>query len=389
MAWRFIVPRAIFFGEAALETVGKRVAKLGACASVITGRNAMRRSGMLDRVVAALTDAGVDPRAFEGVPPEPTFDAVDAATAFTRSSSADVVIGLGGGSVMDVAKVAAFLAPTTLSVRALYKGVPMDCKGLSYVAVPTTAGTGSEVTPNAVLTDPETRIKSSIRGEALLADLVICDPAATLTAPPHVTAYAGMDAFTQAVEAYVSRGATPLTEAIAREAAVRVARNICAAYSDGANLEARTEMLLGSMMGGIALANARSGAVHGMAHPVGSRYSLAHGLVCAMLLPHVIQFNSDPVYDGASLTAAKYAWIAKALDLVPQSAPDSEAVRSLVGHVEKLNDLLGIPKHMADFGLCKEDFPEIIERSMPSGSLAHNPRKVSPDDVADLLDAAV
>jgi len=306
MAWSFIVPRPIAFGEGALETVGKRVAQHGARASVITGRSAMRRSGVLDRVIASLADAAVDARAFEEVPPEPTLDAVDAATAFTRSAAADVVIGLGGGSVMDVAKVAAFLAPTALSVRALYEGAPVDRKGLPYIAVPTTAGSGSEVTPNAVFTDPETQIKSSVRGEALYADLVICDPEVTVTAPPHVTAYAGMDAFTQAVEAYVSKGATALTDAMAREAAVRVAQNIRAAYADGVNLEARTEILLGSMMAGMALANARSGAVHGMAHPVGSRYRLAHGLVCAMLLPHVIRFNSDPVYDRAAVTVAKY-----------------------------------------------------------------------------------
>ena len=385
----FVVPRPIVFGAGALETVGKRVARHGGLATVITGRSAMRRAGILDRLTAILADAGVEARVFEGVPPEPTFDVVDAATAFTRSAAADIVIGLGGGSAMDVAKVVAILAPTELSIRSLYGEVPIERKGLPYVAIPTTAGTGSEMTPNSVFIDPETRVKSSVRGDPLLADLVVCDPELTVSAPPDVTAYAGMDALTQAVEAYVSRGATVFTDALARDAAVRIGRSIRAAYMDGTNLEARTEMLLGSTMAGMALANARLGAVHGMAHPLGSRYGIGHGQVCAMLLPHVIRFNSEPLYDEAAVSAAKYATIAREREVVPRPTRDEPAARALADHIDKLNSELRIPKHFGELGLRQDDFPELVEQSIPSGSMAHNPRHVSYDDLVAILDAAV
>jgi alcohol dehydrogenase class IV len=349
----------------------------------------MRRAGILERLTAILADAGLETRVFEGVPPEPMFDIVDTATAFTRSAAADIIIGLGGGSVMDVAKVVAFLAPTELSIRSLYGEVPIEPKGLPYVAIPTTAGTGSEMTPNSVFIDPETRVKSSVRSELLLADLVVCDPELTVSAPPDVTAYAGMDALTQAVEAYVSRGATVFTDALARDAAVRIGSSIRAAYADGTNLEARTDMLLGSTMAGMALANARLGAVHGMAHPIGSRYGIGHGQVCAMLLPHVIRFNSEPVYDDAAVSVAKYAAIAKEFDVVPRSTPDDPAARALADHIDGLNSKMGIPKHFGELGLRPDDFPELIEQSMPSGSMAHNPRHASYDDLRAILDAAV
>jgi len=386
----FVVPRPIVFGAGALETVGERIARHGGRATVITGRTAMRRVGIVDRLTSILADAGIEARLFEGVSPEPTFDVVDAATAFTRSAAADIVIGLGGGSAMDVAKVVAFLAPTELSsVRYLYDKVPIDRKGLPYVAIPTTAGTGSEMTPNSVFIDPETRVKSSVRGEPLLADLVVCDPELTVSAPPHVTAYAGMDALTQAVEAYVSRGATVFTDALARDAAVRIGRNLRTVYTDGTNLESRTEMLLGSTMAGMALANARLGAVHGIAHPLGSRCGISHGQVCAMLLPHVIRFNSEQVYDEAAETAAKYAAVARELEVVPRSTRDETAARMLAEHIDELNSELGIPKHFRGLGLRREDFPELIEQSMPSGSMAHNPRHASSADIATILDTAV
>jgi len=345
----------------------------------------MRRTGILDRLVANLAEAGVTAHAFEQVPPEPTYDAADAAAAFTRWASADVVIGLGGGSAMDVGKVAAFLAPTQLSIRSLYDKVPVDRKGLPYVAIPTTAGTGSEMTLNSVFIDPVSQLKSSVRGEALLADLVICDPEVTLTAPQHVTAYCGIDAFAQAVEAYVSTGATAFTDAVSRDAAVRIAANIRSAYTDGTNRAARTEMLLGSAMAGMALANARLGAVHGIVHPVGSLYSIAHGLGCAILLPHVMRFNSEQVYDGASVTLSKYASIAYGLGLVEPGTDQCEAADALIEHVEQLNSCLGIPRHLGGLGLRREDFPQLVERSMPSGSLAHNPRQVSSPDVVTIL----
>jgi len=388
MVRTFVVPGPIVFGAGAFETVGERIARHGSRAAVITGRTAMRRAGIVERLTAILADAGIEGRLFEGVPPEPTFDVVDAATTFTRSAASDIVIGLGGGSAMDVAKIVAFLAPTDLSVRSLYDKVPIERKGLPYVAIPTTAGTGSEMTPNSVLIDPETRVKSSVRGEPLLADLVVCDPELTVSAPPHVTAYAGMDALTQAVEAYVSRGATVFTDALARDAAVRIGRNLRTAYMDGTNLEARTEMLLGSTMAGMALANARLGAVHGIAHPLGSRYGIGHGQVCAMLLPHVIRFNSEPVYDEAAETAAKYAAVAGDLDVVPRSTRDETAARTLADHIDQLNAELGIPKHFSGLGLRQEDVPELVEQSMPSGSMAHNPRQASPADIATILDSA-
>lgn len=389
MAWTFSVPTPIIFGVGSVEKIGSCVAKLGSRATVVTGRGAMRRTRVIDGVVASLAEAGVEADAFENVEPEPTWDAVDAATSFTRSMASDVVIGLGGGSAMDVAKVTAFLAPTAHSARALYEGVPVDRKGLAFVAVPTTAGTGSEVTPNSVLTNPETHFKSSVRGEPMYADMVICDPALTVSAPPHVTAHSGMDALTQAIESFVSKDATAITDALSRDAALRLARNIEVVYEDGGNIDARTEMMLGSTMAGAALANARLGAVHGLSPPFGARYGIGHGLACAILLPHVVRFNSVAEYDLAATTLSKYAWLARELGIVKRNATDGVCAATLADHLEELNERLGIPRHMKGFGLVEQDFECLVELSMPSGSLARNPRPVAREHLAGLLTAVM
>ena len=198
-----------------------------------------------------------------------------------------------------------------------------------------------------------------------------------------------MDALTQAIESFVSKDATALTDALAKEAALRLARNIEAVYEDGGNVDARAEMLLGSTMAGAALANGRLGAVHGVSPPLGARYGIGHGLACAILLPHVVRFNSDPGYEGAGVTLSKYAWLARELYITKPKASDKVCAAALADHLQALNDRLGIPHHMKEFGLCEEDFADLVDASMPSGSLARNPRPATEDDLAGLLSAVM
>jgi len=310
---------------------------------------------------------------------EPTIRLVEEARALARREQCDLMIGLGGGSPIDTAKCAAGLFYSPEPVASHFRdGLEPPDRALPWIAVPTTAGAGAEATPNSVLIDEETKIKQSLRSWRWLAKAAIVDPQLTVSCPPTVTAYSGMDAFTQAVESYVSRHATPLTEAISFEAALQVAKALPRAYENGADLEARTAVAWGATMAGIALANARLGAVHGLAHPVGAFYSLPHGMVCAILLPWVIEYNLD-------VAASKYARLARALEVTAPASSDEGAARDFLAYVRELNARLGLPAKLGEVGLERERIDEIVKRTLPSGSLAANPKDVPEEDLKAML----
>lgn len=321
----------------------------------------------------------MEPVLFEGIPAEPDCEQVDAVRARLREARCQVVVGLGGGSVIDAAKAAAGLHASPFPTREhLVGGRPVPEEGLPWLALPTTAGAGAEATPNAVLTDRRARVKQSLRSWGWLAAAAVVDPELTVACPPPVTARSGMDAFTQAVESYTSRWATPLTEALSFEAALRIARALPAAWADGRDLAAREDMAWGATMAGMALANARLGAVHGLAHAVGMALELPHGEVCAILLPWVMECNLPVV-------AAKYARLARELGVASPESPDREAARALVDFVQGLQRRLGIRQRLGEAGLEPGMIPRIVEESLSSGSLAANPRALEAADLATIL----
>ncbi len=380
MLFDFLVPARIIFGPGSSGRLGEEASRFGRRVLLVTGRRSLRLSGMLDRVLAPLEAAKLDVLMFDQVDPEPTLEVVEKGREVAREQSVDLVVAAGGGSVLDVGKAIAGLFYEEGTVREYFEGRPIERVGLPWIAVPTTAGSGAEATRNSVLTDLVSGRKQSIRCDWWMARVAVVDPVLTMSMPPRLTAITGMDALTHAIEAYTSRWSHPLTSSLALEAAVLISRNLYSAYQKGSNREAREKMSLASLMAGIALNNARLGAVHGLAHPVGLRYHLPHGLVCGILLPYVMEYN-------LTIVEEKYARIAFELGLVQPGSSSGEAARRLIHFVKSLRKRLGIPEKLSEVGLRAEDLSLLAEAALPSGSLAANPRAARKDDLLEILKA--
>jgi alcohol dehydrogenase class IV len=369
-------PPRIVFGWGATEQIGTEARRLGRKPLVVAG-GSLRASGALKRILNELKGAGLSPRVHENVPGEPGLDALQA--CMDAMGDSDSVLAIGGGSVLDVAKGAAALAPhpaAPVRPRAAeyFAGkLPVPGTGRPILAIPTTSGTGSEVTWVCVLVDHAARRKASIRGGGMMPATALLDPALTVTCPARVTACSGMDAFVQAVEAFTSRGANPLTDGMALEAALLTAKWLETAVREPANREARQGMALGSMLAGMALNTSRLGLVHGLAHPLGAVTGAAHGLLCGLLMPPVMRFNRDAA-------AAKYTRLAEALSLVPIGTPPSGAVDALIDFTQQLLIRLAIPQRLSEIGFDTADLDWVAQESLPSGSTQANPRPVALED---------
>ena len=367
MIKRYYNPTQIITGEGSYSQLPDVVARLGKRALVVRSPHAPQPGPLLEA-------AGVGVVETEPVTREPTVNVVDAGLALARAESVEVVVGIGGGSPMDVAKAIAGLFPHP-GAASDYLGDDRQVPGggLPFIAVPTTAGTGAEVTKNAVLIDPAHHVKTSIRHDSMFARAAIVDPELTYSLPPEVTAACGSDALCQAIEAYVSIGAMPVTDALAVEAIRLVGRALPIAYREPGDRQARADMLYGSLLAGLALANARLGGVHGMAHPLGYRFNIPHGVICGLLLPHVMAYNLH-------YSEVKYAHVADLLGY-KSAAQSVEAVNRILGAIN-------LPLRLRDVGVEREAFPVIVEESLPSSSLKHNPRPLKAEDVNAILEAA-
>jgi len=362
------VPARLIVGPGSLSALGEGVGSLGKRPLVVTGRKGLRQAGVTERVVSLLTAAGLRPTLFEEVESEPSCETCDHVRDTLRRGDCDVVVGLGGGSAIDAAKVAAGLAGEESPTQEFWNDRKPTCRALPFVAVPTTSGSGAEATTNAVITNPRTPAKKSIRSDSFLAKLVVVDPVLTLSVPQAVTAYTGMDALVQGIESFTSRHACPVTDAWSFEAVRLLAGSVANAWRNGADLTARTDAAYGSLLAGLALSNARLGLVHGLAHPVGARWNIPHGLVCAVLMPPVMRFNRESC-------AAKYARL------------DALLGGDAVAFVERLMRELAIPRDFRTFRVKPELLPLIVEESLPSGSLQANPREATREDCTDILKA--
>ncbi|NLY74391.1 MAG: iron-containing alcohol dehydrogenase [Firmicutes bacterium] len=375
---RFQLRTKIVFGMESLRELPNEAEHLGKNVLVVTGKHSVIENGVLQRVNILLRGSGFAPVFFSEIEPEPSLETVAKGLAMARSEEADWVIGLGGGSAMDAAKAIAGLYRCGREVEYYFNGGPIEAEGIPLIAIPTTAGSGAEVTFNAVLTDGRNRIKKSIRDPRLAAKTCIVDPQLTFSAPETVTVYAGADALVQAIEAYVSKGANFLTDIYALAAVEKLGNNLLKTKQDGNNIEARIEMSMGSLMAGIALSVARLGAVHGLAHSIGVRAGKPHGLVCAVLLVPVMRFNLAVCHE-------KYARIAAAMGAGPVRGDSIDAGAMAIKNIMNLLRKLNIPAHISDLGIKETDFPEIIEESLESGSMKANPREVTADDLLNIL----
>lgn len=376
--YEFATSNKIIFGRGAFESLREEIDSLGKKALIVTGKRSLKESGIKERLEEILASKGVSWVYFDGIPSDPDVTLVDEGRSIARDNRCDFVIGIGGGSSIDVAKAIAVLFDKPLPTIEYINGKKIGKKGIPCIAIPTTAGTGSEVTKNSVLTDRMRNAKLSLRENVVIPDMAIVDPLLTLTLPPDMTAWTGLDALVQAVESYVSKGANVLTDPIALQATSLIMKNIIVAVRDGGNIDAREGMSMGSLMAGIALANARLGAVHGLAHPLGLNYKIHHGLICGVLLPSVIRFNM-PVVES------RYASLYRFLEPSGWQMSDKECAFKFLESVEMLLDELSIPRRLRDFGVREEDLESIAIQSQGSGSLKANPRTATPEDLIRIM----
>ncbi len=359
-------PRKIIFGNGSALKLPSCLPG-GATVLLVLG-GSVKRSGKAGEISSCIT--GVRVVEFSGVPPEPPLSSVDEIVELGRREDVRAVVAIGGGSVIDAAKAAAMIIPNRGGCRDYFSGSrKVDGKGLFFAALPTTAGTGAEITCNSVLTDPETKIKKSIRSPFMVPDVAIVDPALTLDAPPALTAASGLDAFTQAVESFTSADANPVTRALAAQACRIILGSICRAYSDGRDLQARTEMAKGSLMSAMAFSQSGLGAVHGLAHPIGSLLGIPHGVICAMLLVPVLEWNLP-------VSADDYGELARECGL----AGSGEFISAVKSACERLK----IPSDLRSIGLKEEHFP-FITRNCRSRSMECNPRNMTDSEIDTFL----
>jgi len=375
---RFFLPTEIITGCGCLSDLGQVCARYGERAMVVCGGSSARRSGLLSRATRLLRAEGLQITIYDSVHGEAELPVVEAGISLARQEGCQVFVGLGGGSAIDTAKAIAGMVNLPGSVWEYHAGRPLEGLGSPLVAVPTTAGTGAEVTKNAVLIDPRKQVKKSIRDDGWFARVALVDPEATLSMPPALTASTGSDALCQAIEAFTSIGASAVTDALAIRAIGLIGRSFLRAHTSGGDISAREDMSLASLMAGMAMASARLGAVHGMAHPLGSHYRIPHGVVCGLLLPYTMAYNLPYATD-------KYAQVAQLLGEEVGNLDQQAAAHRAVDRVRELLTKVGVPAHLREFGVTEDGLDVIIEESLPSGSFKHNPRPLSAEDARRIL----
>lgn len=380
--YEFYLGTRVVFGCGVVAEVGGLIQeRFGVRSVYIVTDPGVRRAGLLKKVEDSLNTAGIHYSVFEEVLPNPTIENVEAGLT-VLPGDCGVIVAVGGGSPIDVAKAIAVVATNGGSIKD-YEGMNKVKKPkLPVVAVPTTAGTGSEVTASAVITDRTRQRKMAIISQFIPPELAVVDPLLTVSIPPALTASTGMDALTHAIEAYVSRAAMPMTDALALYSIRLIGKNLRRAVFCGGDLSARENMMMASLMAGAAFANARLGLVHAMAHPLGGVFNMPHGVANAILLPYVMRFN-------ALASPAKFKDIAEALGERVDCLSEREAALKAVEAVVKLASDIGIPRSLKEVNISEEQIKKLVEETMVSGNVRVNPRQVTEEDVERLYREAI
>jgi alcohol dehydrogenase class IV len=384
MRFEFATANRIIFGAGAISQAAPLAKEFGRRALVVTGRNPARAKPLLDALLKL--ELQVFPFAVED---EPDLDVVRRGVALGKREQCDVVIGFGGGSALDSAKAIAAMLTNDGDVldflEVIGGGKALSRPPASFVAIPTTAGTGSEVTRNAVLASPQHRVKVSLRSPLMLAKVALVDPELTWELPPALTASTGLDALTQLIEPYVSGRANPMTDGLCVEGMRRAARSLRVAYENGRNAAAREDMAVASLFGGLALANAGLGAVHGLAGVIGGMFNAPHGAICAALLPKVMAANLAALRsrDSANASLPRYEEVARLLTGHSNARADDG-----VEWVARLTTDLQIPK-LGIYNLEPQHVSDLVEKSKNASSMKANPIVLTNDELAVVVVSAM
>jgi len=388
----FLATPQIIFGQGRFETIKEYLTTFGTKILVVGSKRALDQPIIKDVFSILTLKSGFE---FETViiHGEPDTEQIDAGVQIGSQQNASSVVGIGGGSAIDAGKAIAALLTNGGKAKdymeVIGKGMNIIKPPLPFIAVPTTAGTGSEVTKNAVILSKEDKLKASIRSPLLVPKIAIIDPELMVSLPKEITAYTGLDALTQLIEAYTSNKSQPLTNALARIGILRASKSLIFAYENSKDIEAREDMAMAAMLSGICLSNAGLGAVHGLAGPIGGMLNIPHGLICGALLLPVINVNIGTMLLQVPYpeTLLKYAQLGELFGGL-EFEPLKIQVIHLVKQLEFLIKSLHIAK-LSDYGLKENKFEEIISRAQLSSSMKYNPVKLTDDDLYRILTKAL
>lgn len=373
-------PRLVRFGAGASLSLPQILGQAGLSRPFLMSDHYMAESGKLKPLLDVLCDAGIEAQLFLDTVPEPDVASIERAVEAIGASACDCVVGFGGGSPIDSAKAVAVLAVHGGRIADYRTPHVQDVPGLPVIAIPTTAGTGSEATRFTVLTDTARDEKMLCAGLAYLPHAALVDYELTLSKPPRLTADTGIDALTHAIEAFVSKRANPVSDIFALDAIRAIAPNLRRAWADGQDREAREQLMLGATLAGIAFSNSSVALVHGMSRPIGAHFHVPHGLSNAMLLPLVTGFS-------APASPSRYARCAEAMGVAERGEGEQMAVSRMVDELTQLNRELEVPDPRT-YGIAREKWdslvPVMVEQAFDSGSPANNPRVPSVEEMSDL-----
>ncbi len=376
----FQAPTQITFGAGAITQLGQIVAALGKRPLIVSDPG-IAAAGILQQVLDVLGPAVAQVETFTDVESNPSIETVNRATAVYRRADCDCLVAVGGGSAMDVAKIVAVLVTHGGGVLT-YEGIgKVPGPTVPVICIPTTAGTGSEVTQFTVITDRARPFKVTVGSPYVVPTAAVCDPTLTLSMPQPLTAATGMDALTHGIECYINTVTNPLAKTYALEAIRRIGRYLRTAYATGKHLEARSHLLLASTMAAMAFTRTRLGNVHAMSHPLGAHFDVPHGVANAVLLPYVMEWN---LIAGMET----YPQIAEALGEPVAGLPPREGAVAAVEAVRQLAADVGIPERLREVGVTREAIPALADDAMKSGNILVNPRLTRREDIVYLFERA-
>ncbi|WP_116344874.1 iron-containing alcohol dehydrogenase [Bacillus sp. HMA207] len=376
----FRMPKSVLYGRNSLEKLGEQSKKLGKRAFIVTD-TIMEKLGYAEKCMQQLNKKGITVSTYNKVDAEPTNIHVLEALSLCKEEKCDFIIGIGGGSCIDAAKAVAVLYTNGGEVEDyVQKDIEIENNPLPLIAIPTTSGTGSEVTSVAVITNKKTDVKMMMKHPSFIPKVAIIDPVLTSSLPPQITAATGIDALCHAIEAYISKVSQPLTDVLALSAIESIMKYLRIAYEDGRNMEAREAMMIASLQAGIAFSNASVTLVHGMSRPVGALFHVPHGISNAILLPTVLEFTKTSAIK-------RLAKIGRSLNKDLYSNSDEEVADYTLGEIKKLCFDLRIP-NLKEYGIDEIEFENAISKmasdAIESGSPANNPRVPSYDEIKEL-----
>jgi len=375
--YTYKMPTELFFGKGTSTKVGEKVLELGGSKVLLVADKGVLSAGILKGIQDSLEGVNIPYVVFSDIESDPSITSIEKGTEVLKAEGCDIVIGIGGGSSMDSAKAIAVMATNPGKIQD-YVGLNLvKVKPLPIIAIPTTAGTGSEATYWSVLRDTEAKVKVSVGGWLVMPTLAIVDPVLTRSLPPRVTAFTGMDALTHALESYVCTNTQPISEGMSIQAMKMIAKSLRKAVANGDDLDAREDMITGSLVAALAFNVTRLGLAHALAIPFGATFGIPHGMINAILLPHVMEYNLM----GAT---EKFIEIARIFGENVENMPKMEAAYKSVEAVKKLMKDIGIVEGLEDYGVKEEDLRAIAEEGYKSGNVLVNPRKATVEDLINI-----